>query len=234
MSSMQQKNRRRRLTARRSGQALPLIGLMIVIVVAMVGLSVDVGNTFSEERQAVAAGNAASVAAMDAYIDRTSSTTNLSIYTTIINTLQSNGVEVAAQDAEPVNGQLKLEALYLDSQGKLIENASPVITNEAKTVPGNVAFIQVNLTGRVDTYFARVVGRDAVAGPPEQARGVLVYRAQAVCVLHDDRVAREHVSRPPPPGHRLGCCYVCGAMTSTRVEASHDVLLGKRKDRAVI
>ena len=159
MSSMQQKNRRRRLTARRSGQALPLIGLMIVIVVAMVGLSVDVGNTFSEERQAVAAGNAASVAAMDAYIDRTSSTTNLSIYTTIINTLQSNGVEVAAQDAEPVNGQLKLEALYLDSQGKLIANASPVITNEAKTVPGNVAFIQVNLTGRVDTYFARVVGR---------------------------------------------------------------------------
>jgi Putative Flp pilus-assembly TadE/G-like len=159
MSSQQQKHTRRRSTARTPGQALPLIGLMIVVVVAMVGLSVDVGNTFSEERQAVAAANAASVAGFDTYIDRTGSTTNQSVYNQILNTLNANGVQVAAPGAAPENGELVLEALYLDAQGKLIENASPIITNEAKPVPANVSFIQVNLEGRVGTYFARVVGR---------------------------------------------------------------------------
>jgi hypothetical protein len=153
---------RRLTTARQRGQSLPLIALMIVVLVAMVGLSVDVGNTFSEERQAVAAGNAASVAAMDAYIDRTGSTTNQSIYRTILNTLNSNGVDIIADPANPLPGQLQLEALYLDAQGKPLSSGSgsPFITNDTTKVPNNVAFIQVNLKGLVDTYFARVVGRD--------------------------------------------------------------------------
>jgi type II secretory pathway pseudopilin PulG len=152
---------RRLTTARQKGQSLPFIALMIVVLVAMVGLSVDVGNTFSEERQAVAAGNAAAVAAMDAYIDRTGSTTTKSIYDKILNTLSSNGVDIITDPNNKLPGQLELEAIYLDAQGKPIPSGtgSPFITDDPTTVPNNVAFIQVNLKGQVDTYFARVVGR---------------------------------------------------------------------------
>lgn len=150
----------RRLTARARGQSLPLIGMMIVVLVGMVGLSVDVGNTFQTERRAVAASNAAALAGMNTYIRRTSSTTNQAVYNSIINTLNSNGVQVTAPGAEPQRGELQMNAVYLDSQGKLISTGSPTISNNTNTVPNNVAFVQVTLNGLVDTYFARVVGRN--------------------------------------------------------------------------
>jgi hypothetical protein len=156
------KSSRRLTQAREKGQSLPLIVLMIVVLVAMVGLSVDVGNTFSEERQAVAAGNAASIAAMDAYLDRNAATTNETIFNTILNTLNSNGVSVVADADTPGNNQVHLEAMYLDAQGEPLDSSSgsAFITRDSTRVPNNVAFIQVNLKGDVDTYFARVVGRD--------------------------------------------------------------------------
>lgn len=75
--------RRRRYTAqtRVRGQSLPLLGLMIAIIVGMVGLSVDVGNTFSEERRAVTAANTAAMAGMNAYIGRSENTNNQTITT---------------------------------------------------------------------------------------------------------------------------------------------------------
>ena len=154
--------RRRRLTPqpRARGQSLPLIGLMIAIIVGMVGLSVDVGNTFSEERRAVTAANTAAMAAMNRYIARIESTTNQNIYQTIVDSLRANGVQVTAPGAEPQPGELTLEALYLDAQGRPITTGSPFITNDTNPVPNNVAFIQVGLRGRVDTSFARVVGRN--------------------------------------------------------------------------
>ena len=154
--------RRQRFTTqpRARGQSLPLIGLMIAIIVGMVGLSVDVGNTFSEERRAVAAANTASMAAMNRYIARIQSTTNRNIYQTIVESLQANGVRVTAPGAEPRPGELTLEALYLDAQGRPITTGSPFITDDTNPVPNNVAFIQVGLRGRVDTSFARVVGRN--------------------------------------------------------------------------
>lgn len=150
----------RRLTARARGQSLPLIGMMIVVLVGMVGLSVDVGNTFQTERRAVAASNAAALAGMNVYIRRTSSTTNQAVFNAIVNTLNSNGVQVTAPGAEPQPGELRLNAIYLNSQGEPIDTGSPVISNNTNTVPNNVAFVQVTLDGQVDTYFARVVGRN--------------------------------------------------------------------------
>lgn len=158
MSRIRWKGARRIAAARRRGQSLPLIGLMIVVLVAMVGLSVDVGNTFSEERESVAAANAASLAGMNAYLARTGSTTNQTIYNAIINSLSANGVEVVPPGTNSEDERLELEAYYLDAQGKLISGAAS-ITNNSNPVPNNVAFIQVNLKGRVSTYFARVVGR---------------------------------------------------------------------------
>lgn len=152
---------RRRLRATRTpGQSLPLIGLMLVIIVAMVGLSADVGNTFSEERRAVAAANTAALAGMNTYINRSATTTNQVVYNSIVNALRANGVEVSAPGAEPAPGELELRAMYLDAQGRPITTGSPFITSDTNRVPGNVAFVQVSLRGRVDTNFARVVGRN--------------------------------------------------------------------------
>lgn len=148
----------RRLAARARGQSLPLIGLMIVVLVGMVGLSVDVGNTFQTERRAVAASNAAALAGMNTYLQR-GSTTNQQVYQSIVNTLASNGINVPAAGAEPQPGELQMHAVYLDAQGKPIPGA-PSIPSNANKVPNNVAYIQVSVSGRVDTYFARVVGRD--------------------------------------------------------------------------
>lgn len=144
-----------RLTNRQAGQALPLIALMIVVLVAMVGLSVDVGNTFAEEREAVAAGNAASLAGMDVYIKRQTGTTDQTIYQTIIASLKSNGVNAVPAGTTAQDGQLEMQAFYLDAQGRIL---GPV-TNNATSLRQNAAYIQINLGGRVGTYFARVVGR---------------------------------------------------------------------------
>lgn len=155
-----QHTRRRLRSARTPGQSLPLLGLMLVIIVAMVGLSADVGNTFSEERRAVTAANTAALAGMNMYINRSATTTNGVIYRSIVNSLKANGVEVAEPGAEPAPGELELRAMYLDAQGRPITTGSPFITNDTNRVPGNVAFVQVSLNGRVDTNFARVVGRN--------------------------------------------------------------------------
>ncbi len=146
---------RNRTGRRRSkGQSLPLIALMIVVLVAMVGLSVDVGNTFQEERQAVSAANAASIAGMNTVIRRGPSDTNRLVYESIINSLRANGVEIAP-DGVPTGNLLRLDASYIDPQGKSLGTITP----DGNKIPNNIGYIQVQVAGTVDTYFARVVGR---------------------------------------------------------------------------
>lgn len=139
---------------RAKGQSLPLIAIMIVVLVAMVGLSVDVGNTFQEERRAVSAANAASLAGMNTVIRDNGTQTNGLVYQSIINSLKANGVEITP-DGTSRDGQLLLEATYIDPQGNPIGS----IPSNGNAIPNNVGFVQVSLEGIVDTYFARVVGR---------------------------------------------------------------------------
>jgi len=54
--------------AKSHGQSIPIIALIIVVLFAMVGLSVDVGNTYAENRSAVRGTNAAALAGMDKVI----------------------------------------------------------------------------------------------------------------------------------------------------------------------
>ncbi|MEI6179728.1 MAG: VWA domain-containing protein [Chloroflexales bacterium] len=140
---------------RAKGQSLPLIGLMIVVLVGMVGLSVDVGNTFNQERQTTSAVNAASLAAMNTVIRRTTSASNQDVYNSIVSSLNANGVEVAA-DGIATGSKRRIEAYYMDAQGKPVG----AITADGSVIPANVAYVQVLISGNVDTYFARVVGRN--------------------------------------------------------------------------
>ncbi|WP_287156470.1 VWA domain-containing protein [Chloroflexus sp.] len=135
------------------GQSIPLLALMIVVLIGMVALSVDVGRTFSEERRAVAAANAASLSAMNTYIRRPAGTTNTVIYDSIVNSLRSNGIDLAN------NPNIRMEAYYLNARGEPIEGGAQ-ITRDGTVAPDNVAYIQVNLEGEVDTFFARVVNQN--------------------------------------------------------------------------
>lgn len=157
MSKHPQNRLRRIARQRRRGQSIPIIALMIVILVAMVGLSVDVGNTFSHEREAVSASNSAALAGMSVYLQyRYGGDTNIkpaNVYNSIENALAANGVQVGE------NAPNKMRVFYIDTEGNVIgemgkdDNSFP--DDEGK----NVGYIQVQVNGKVDTSFARVVGR---------------------------------------------------------------------------
>jgi hypothetical protein len=116
------------------GQALIIIALALVGIVGMVGLVVDGGNVFFDRRGAQ---NAADSAALSSALSRI------------------NGEDwiTAAVSAASVNG-------YNNDGVTNIVN----VYNPPKDGPhaGNGEYLQVIITSHVDTYFARVVGRDRI------------------------------------------------------------------------
>ncbi|MCG8347267.1 MAG: pilus assembly protein TadG-related protein, partial [Chloroflexales bacterium] len=106
--------------ARSSGQSIPIIALMIVVLIGMVGLSVDVGNTYAEQRKVVSAANAAAIAGMKAYIGN-STISDSDVYNAIVASLRSNGVDAGDQP-----GQIKFEAYYYGEDGNRIGTCNPV------------------------------------------------------------------------------------------------------------
>lgn len=138
---------------RESGQSIPLIALMIVLLFAMVGLSVDVGNTYAEQRTVTRGTNAAAIAGMDFLVKGYS---DESIGKSIRESLKSNGVKLDTDDGSPRT----LQANYLDVEGKVISNCN---IGECSSVDITKAqYVQVTVSGTVSTYFARVVGRPSL------------------------------------------------------------------------
>jgi hypothetical protein len=138
------------------GQSLPLIALMIVVLVAMVGLAVDVGNTYAEQRNTQRASNAAAVAAMNSLI---AGGDDASVYGVLVNSLKSNNIKVAAAGSAPQSGERLLVANYLDSSGNPLPACPNVGSNCSAATLQSARYIRVDVSGKVDTYFARVVGR---------------------------------------------------------------------------
>jgi hypothetical protein len=155
MSNHTQSRLRRITRQRRRGQSIPIIALMIVILVAMVGLSVDVGNTFSRERQAVSASNSAALAGMSVYLRRSidSNITPGDVYNAIERSLIANSIEVG--DGAPNN----LKIYYIDTEGNVIGELDKDKTSFPDDQGQSVGYLQVSVDGKVDTSFARVVGR---------------------------------------------------------------------------
>ncbi len=164
------------LRARSPGQSIPLIALMIVVLVGMVGLSADVGNTYRENRHAERAANAAAVAGMQAYLE--SNWLDSVTASEIESAIRDNGftpVPFNKPDLQP--DELEVEAFYLKRSGEAMLckvgecGGGPVV---------GAAYIQVVTRGRVDTYFARALGQttlpinaQAFAGKCPPINGVL-------------------------------------------------------------
>src|SRR5262245_38335068 len=145
------------LYSNRPGQTIPLIALIIVVLFEMVGLAVDVGNTYGQQRSAVRATEAATLSGMTTLLE---SNNDASVWTAIQNSLKSNGIEIATYQsgvAQTSDNRL-VKAQYLKSDGNplcFIGSCSGGDLNQA-------AYIQVNVDGFNSTYFAKVVGRDTL------------------------------------------------------------------------
>ena len=148
----------RLIRGKTKGQSLPLIALMIVVLFAMVGLAVDVGNTYAEQRNTVRASNASALSGMNTLINGGNDST---VYSTIVKSLQSNGIRVAAPGAQPQSGERVLTANYLDAKGDPVAGC-PNVGSCGSATPQGVTYIHVDVGGKVDTYFARVVGQNTL------------------------------------------------------------------------
>ena len=141
------------------GQSIPLIALLIVVLFAMVGLSVDVGNTYATQRATVRATDAASIAGMNAMIGKSS---DAGIAQAIVNSLRSNKIVVAdyTNGVGQTGDNRTLTAQYLKADGNPLCYVGSC--GNGNTPPSEVAYIQVKVEGFTTTYFARVVGRDTL------------------------------------------------------------------------
>lgn len=136
------------------GQSVPLIAIIIVVLVAMVGLSVDVGNTYAEQRNVVRSANAAALAGMNVIIR--GNTDDSAVKRAIEQSLKSNGITGSFNDVDS-GAKRNIRAFYYDAKGKPLGGGCSIGT--CGTVPKGTTYLQVRIDGYTDTYFARVVGR---------------------------------------------------------------------------
>jgi Flp pilus assembly protein TadG len=142
---------------RHRGQSIPLIALLVVVLFGMVGLAVDVGNTYAEQRRTVTAADAAAHAGLNKLIGRG---TDAEIAQAIAGSFASNSVPVNLEAASATaNGQRTVRAYYLDDRGNPLATCE---IGDCGTVPTGATYIRVEVEGLIDTFFARIVGRDTL------------------------------------------------------------------------
>jgi hypothetical protein len=142
---------------RKPGQSIPLIALMIVVLVGMVALSVDVGNTYSQQRHVVRTAEAASIVAMQRYQETQANDTL--VHDSIIQSFHENGITaVPFTKTQLADNERRVRAYYLGPDGNEVSGCSEVGTCANPVY--NASYIHVQVEGEVETYFARLLGQD--------------------------------------------------------------------------
>ena len=121
------------------GQALIVIALALVGIVAMAGLVVDGGRAFLDRRSAQNAADAAALASAYARI-------------------KSEDIVTAAMEAAAQNGYNN------DGVSNIVELYTPP-KNGSHT--GDIEYVQIIITSHLNTYFARVIGRNQITNIAE-------------------------------------------------------------------
>jgi len=134
---------------------------MIVVLVAVIGLSVDAGNTYAEQRELVAATNAASLVGMQTYLAGSDQgVTQGEIRFAIEESLKTNGLILAEND--PAQRNIVIKALAAD--GTVLVELPPNPNDDPAQNPTqmrpDISYFEVQTDGNVDTFFARLVGTD--------------------------------------------------------------------------
>lgn len=141
------------------GQNIVLLAGILALLVGMAALAVDLGVTYAEQRNIVRGTNAASLAGMNRLI---SGGRDVDVARAIYESLRSNGIQVTAPDEAPQPGDRAFEAIYLGSDGAPIPGACSRVGACGSQRPQGVKYIQIDLKGNVDTYFARLFGQSTL------------------------------------------------------------------------
>lgn len=134
------------------GQTIVLLALMLIVLVGFVGLSVDVGNAVSRQRRSQSAANAGALAGMNG---ARQGITWGQVRVEIAEALRGHGVTGTAAAASTLSAFSQLRNKDTGAVEAFVR-----IPNSNDAAPKNVFRIRVVVNERVDTYFARVVGRN--------------------------------------------------------------------------
>jgi len=149
--------KKRLLYSKRPGQSIPLIVLIIVVLFGMVGMAVDVGNTYAQQRSAVRATEAATISGMSTLLDTNNDD---SVWLAIQKSLTSNGINLSSisNGVALTSDNRQVTAQYLKTDG----NPLCYIGSCSGGNLSDAAYIQVKVDGFTSTYFAKVLGRDTL------------------------------------------------------------------------
>ncbi|MGQ9547066.1 MAG: VWA domain-containing protein [Roseiflexus sp.] len=139
------------------GQNVILLAGILALLIGMAALAVDLGVTYAEQRNIVRVTNAASLAGMNRLIG---GGRDADVARAIYESLRSNGIPVTPPGEAPQPGDRAFEAIYLGSDGSPIPGACSRVGACGSQRPEGVKYIQISLSGEVETYFARLFGQD--------------------------------------------------------------------------
>jgi hypothetical protein len=133
------------------GQAIILIALTLVLLVAMLGLGIDGANSFSKRRNAANAADAAAMAGANALVQELNKSTpgaNSVVYSTVSTYLSQHGID-------PTDAGNPWTAYYTSADGSRLGSVS----NDTSQVNTSARGIAVDVRNTFNTWFMAVLGQ---------------------------------------------------------------------------
>lgn len=150
----------KRFVRTHEGQSIVMIALLLVILIAFVGLTVDTGKAFARQRALSAGSNASANAGMNSVI---LNMTDAQVQATIKASLGSNSSTryqqiSVGQSAGTDKDIVYFSAEYLNSEGEFVDDvgAQP----GSRPLGRGVSHVRVRTYENVGTTFSKIVGKD--------------------------------------------------------------------------
>lgn len=154
------------------GQAIVILALAMVALLAFAALAIDGGNTYVERRRAQNAADAAALAgARQIWIQQSAIPPNgseTSLLVTINQAAENNGITSGPNGDNYPNPNVV--AYYTDKDGNVI---SPIKVGTLLTIPPGVGGIQVKTSRSFSTFIASIINRSNM-GAEAQATAVII------------------------------------------------------------
>ena len=154
------------------GQIIVIVALAMVVIVLMVGLVIDLGALYSQQRIAQNGADAASTAGTLVVAENLGSATNIR---------SDHDVYVAVNAMAAKNGLAGLTAEYTDDIGQPIGSD---VTDTVQPIPDAARGVRAGGSRRVDATFTRVAGFDTFTASAEAT--VVAGKASGECVIDEE------------------------------------------------
>lgn len=143
-------------SCRQSGQSLVLFALAASVLIAMMGLALDVGYGVFQRRAAQNAADAAALAALSQLY------ANRPVSTAVAAAVTANGMPAAAvADGQPSTDATRVRCRYLSNDQAELATACDAVPPVGAS-PVGAAGVRVTVTTARATFFIRVIGVDSL------------------------------------------------------------------------